>query len=308
MTNEPLNTQHKMPEKISSKAWLISLVLHALLLGILGVVTFSRGGHFGEGDFGVGISEIGRDDSSQVSGNKELTLEFAQTNIELSNLTIEEINLENIEPVITETLGDLQPSKAAQQAINANSNISSESWKEILSGSGGGGIGKNGASFFGIIDSGYKFVYIVDRSGSMNGERLSAAKRELLRSVRELNANCEFEIFFYNNSSVSLNGEELVSGTKKTLRNARRWIQQIQASGGTSPITTVKNAIDLNPDCIWILSDGEFSESIADEIIKLNKKNIRIHTIAFMNDSGVEQLRRIATSSRGKFRNVKAKH
>src|SRR6185436_7354455 len=53
---------------------------------------------------------------------------------------------------------------------------------------------------FGLTAKGSRFVYVFDRSLSMKGEPLAAAKRELLASLSHLQRLNQFQIVFYNES------------------------------------------------------------------------------------------------------------
>ena len=54
---------------------------------------------------------------------------------------------------------------------------------------------------FGVSGEGHKFVYVFDRSGSMDGHGgapLAAAKAELISSLKDLGQVHQFQIIFYN--------------------------------------------------------------------------------------------------------------
>src|SRR5262245_17102357 len=51
---------------------------------------------------------------------------------------------------------------------------------------------------FGVTGRGRKFVYVFDRSLSMQGAPLAAAKRELIASLGRLEDGQQFQIIFYN--------------------------------------------------------------------------------------------------------------
>src|SRR4029079_2985746 len=57
------------------------------------------------------------------------------------------------------------------------------------------------AGVFGATGEGHKFVYVFDRSGSMDGHGgapLAAAKSQLLSSLGDLGQKHQFQIIFYN--------------------------------------------------------------------------------------------------------------
>src|SRR5262249_11831410 len=68
----------------------------------------------------------------------------------------------------------------------------------------GGGAGSGSAAFFGVEASGTRFVYIVDISGSMQGEKLSTMKIELLESIDALLEHMHFMVCFFSTEAYPL--------------------------------------------------------------------------------------------------------
>ena len=100
-------------------------------------------------------------------------------------------------------------------------------------------------------------------------------------------------------------GKRLVKADSKGKRAALTWINSVTADGGTDPTQALLIALSMQPDAIWLLSDGQFAMSAADTIRKANPgKKTQIHTIAFHNSEGERVLKRIAYENRGKFRFV----
>ena len=64
-------------------------------------------------------------------------------------------------------------------------------------------------------------------------------------------------------------------------------------------------ALKLNPDTIWLLSDGQFSERVVQDI-RLNNpgKKVAINTIAFHDQFGERLLQQIAQENNGEYRYV----
>jgi hypothetical protein len=159
--------------------------------------------------------------------------------------------------------------------------------------------------FFGIEAQGRRFVYIVDRSGSMAGAPLRAAKEEVKRSLRSLTHREEFLVLFFSNDMLAMPGGTLVLGTEEKVREITQWIDTVSDAGGTSPMAATQRALDLDPDAIWLLSDGDFGvhEAAAISAKGLFKK-VPIHTIAFWNESATLKLEGISMATGGTFRFV----
>jgi HEAT repeat protein len=55
-----------------------------------------------------------------------------------------------------------------------------------------------GPRYYGLPISAAKIIFVIDTSGSMNGPRIVAAKRELCRAIDELPADVEFTVIAFN--------------------------------------------------------------------------------------------------------------
>ncbi len=165
--------------------------------------------------------------------------------------------------------------------------------------SGGGG---DAPSFFDIWDKGSRLAYVVDRSGSMRGLKIMAVKEELARSIRSLDPGKEFYIVFYDDGPLPMQPERLLPATDANKQKALLWVQTVQTMGGTQPMEAMRIALGMNPDAIFLLSDGQFDTSVAEQIRAENRAGkVRIHTIAFHDASGEEVLRKIAEENGGVY-------
>jgi len=182
-------------------------------------------------------------------------------------------------------------------------------------GSGGGtGIGQGpgiGAGFFGTKGAGKSFIYIVDMSGSMYGDRFTRAKAELVKSIKRLNPEQKFYVFFFNDRTFPLfeprPAKGMVPATKANVERASRWIGLRRAESTTNPNYALQQALEMKPEVIFLLTDGELDEpeAVRQMIRKNNKSNVVIHTIAFENPEGGLTLEAIAKENNGVYRFVK---
>lgn len=176
---------------------------------------------------------------------------------------------------------------------------------------GGSGpvIGKGKASFFGVEAKGYKFVYVVDASGSMFGRRFSKAHAELVASLMALDEHQSFYVIFFNSTDYPqyypLPEATLAPVSPKNLQKVIEWMGTgVTPFGETIPNSAISRALSLQPDAIFLLSDGEFSESAAYVVRQENYRNVPIHTIAFESELGAFSLSQIARMTRGTYRFV----
>ena len=114
--------------------------------------------------------------------------------------------------------------------------------------------GKYSASVrvFGVEGVGTKFVYVFDRSTSMEGPPIAAAKKQLIDSLASLEACHEFQIIFFNDQlrSVDLTGggRRIAFATDRNKQLAAKFVGGITADGGTDRLAAIKAAIALRPD------------------------------------------------------------
>jgi uncharacterized protein with von Willebrand factor type A (vWA) domain len=179
-------------------------------------------------------------------------------------------------------------------------------------GSGGEGSGSGrgpglGAGFFGAKGAGKTFVYVVDMSGSMEGERFRRALAELIRSINKLSAEQSFYVIFFNDKMFPMFDPQpakgLIPATTANKSRATRWIRNRKPSSTTDPKAALEKALGMKPQVIFLLTDGELDDpaEVRHMIRRENKTNVVIHTIAFENEEGATTLETIATENNGTF-------
>jgi hypothetical protein len=167
---------------------------------------------------------------------------------------------------------------------------------------------------FGVKGTGSRFVYVFDRSASMEdmgGKPLRAAKRQLLESMDSLGEIQQFSIIFYNFDTEMFRGDRgaasLAFAKDKTKERARRFVSGIRGEGGTDHVSALKLALSLGPDVIFLLTDAEggFTSRDLIEISGWNKSGAVINAIQFGNgprsQSGDSSLVAVARESRGQY-------
>jgi hypothetical protein len=151
----------------------------------------------------------------------------------------------------------------------------------------GNGLGRSGApggtgyattSVFGVEGHGNKFVYLFDRSASMDGPPLSAAKRQLLESLQQLDEVNQFQIIFFNSKTrmfdASGGGKRIAFASDRNKQLAANFVGGITADGGTDRIIALRDALSLSPNVIFFLSDADdpMSASELAEVARLNRR------------------------------------
>jgi hypothetical protein len=163
----------------------------------------------------------------------------------------------------------------------------------------------NEVKLLGVEGKGHRLVFVIDQSGSMEGARFQAACAALIQTLRALPPEVHFMIYFFDTRAEAMPKRGLVPASPENIDFAVKWVEAQRAGGGTDPSQALRWAFALRPDTIWLLSDGEFIDQ-AFMLKELNpKRATRINTIAFQDESGGEQLQRIASENGGIYRFVK---
>ncbi|MFO0820541.1 MAG: VWA domain-containing protein [Pirellulales bacterium] len=176
------------------------------------------------------------------------------------------------------------------------------------------------AEFFGVSATGSTFVFIVDCSRSMIGPRFEAAKRELLYAVRRLSPTQRFYVIFFDGMTkpMRINGEiphnaAPVLATHANLDQLEAWVHSVPNGPWTNPSGAVELALDLRPDAIYLLSDGDFTDHGATRktlsrrnLDEQRRPRVAVHTIGLHSRDGEATLRALAKTHGGEYRFVPA--
>lgn len=236
---------------------------------------------------------------------------------------IEEASLEVKTPAIAETVPETMPSPEILDGPSASGEAPGPDdigkVSESMTGAGGDigdsvgtgetGAGSGGAAkFFGVEAVGTRFAYIVDISGSMQGPKLRAMKIELIESTSALLEHMQFYVVFFSSDSNPMGGRTRWTRADETGKSwARDRTNEVNAFGGTNPLTAFQLVFDLTPrpDAIYFMTDGLFDAETAKEVARMNKrgKRVPIHTIGFdmQSDDAVKLLKQIAEESGGRY-------
>ncbi|MCA9105120.1 MAG: hypothetical protein KDA83_06825 [Planctomycetales bacterium] len=186
----------------------------------------------------------------------------------------------------------------------------------LLEGSGlPGDIGQGTTTqVFGVQGSGSRFVYVFDRSSSMDdfaGRPLQVAKQEMVNSLFSLRRTNEFQIVFYNERPTIFNPNAgpatLLFATDIHKEEAGRFINSIRARGGTQHLEAIEAALRMNPDVIFFLTDAAEPQLTAEElqlIDRWNRTATTINTIEFgigPKRGGINWLELVARQNNGQY-------
>ena len=145
-------------------------------------------------------------------------------------------------------------------------------------------------------------VFVIDVSGSMrNQDRLPRVMNALTRAIDQLSDKQEFCVLLFDSTFYSapwVTG--LTAGTADNKRRIKAWLAQPPGGGGTEPMGAMAAAIELRPERIVLLSDGEFDPT---NILTITSMNHQLKTPARIDCVGLQEdvlvLREIANKNKG---------
>ena len=170
------------------------------------------------------------------------------------------------------------------------------------------------ATFFGAEAYGNRFVFVIDSSRSMIGPRWEALCYELEQAIRSLSQDQEFFIISFDSEAHPMFGKAPPKGMfltpdPKSIRRVRNWLRSIELGRNTFPSSSMMMALNLKPDAIFLLSDGEIRDSTLTDLRQVNSpvvgsrysKAIPVHTVLLHSEIGYQTLEQIAADNHGTF-------
>ncbi|EAU69912.1 inter-alpha-trypsin inhibitor family heavy chain-related protein-hypothetical secreted or membrane-associated protein containing vWFA domain [Stigmatella aurantiaca DW4/3-1] len=122
-------------------------------------------------------------------------------------------------------------------------------------------------------------VFVVDTSGSMEGESLPQAQGALRLCLRHLREGDRFNIIAFDTSFQSFAPQPAVF-TQKTLEQADRWVAALRANGGTELLQPMLAAVQAAPEgVVVLLTDGQVgNEAEILQAVLRARKTARIYS------------------------------
>ncbi|MDA0812332.1 MAG: VIT domain-containing protein [Verrucomicrobia bacterium] len=149
---------------------------------------------------------------------------------------------------------------------------------------------------------------VIDRSGSMAGEKLEQVRAAALQVLEGLNDGEAFNIIAYNEAVESFSQQPVMKNAE-TMQQARNYLTALRVSGGTNIHDAIVEALRQRPTegtlpIVFFLTDGlptigQTSEKAIREVAaKGNPHNRRIFTFGVGVDVNTPLLSRLARESR----------
>jgi hypothetical protein len=255
-----------------------------------------------------------------ISGAEEVSLQFA----EMPSVEPASSELPNSVTPATQELDLYIKAQLAQRQQTVNATLTSAlaateqrlgSTGGVGGGAAGEGIGESlsklGANFFGSYAQGERFVFVLDSSRSMTGDRWIYACQELMDSVNRLEPHQRFYVICFDDKTTCMFNAPPVKARfyendEETRKRLKRWLNTKRLGPGTFPAKAMTMALEMHPDAIFLLSDGEIRDDTLIRLRTINgfsteRRQVPIHTIHLMSIEGRETLHLIATENSGSF-------
>lgn len=158
-------------------------------------------------------------------------------------------------------------------------------------------------------------VFVLDRTGSMNGEKIVQAKGALKYCLNSLRKEDRFNLITFNESPFTMWDNGLVPASKENIEKALNHIDKLDASGGTNLNDAIVKSLKVlreylpasrkGPDFVVLLTDGlpTVGEQRIEKILgnaEEQKSKARIFTFGVGYDVNTHLLDLLAEQSGGK--------
>ena len=315
--DEPFRWRDLLTKKGLKKnmGFLISLFLHVLLLLFLSLLVVQGG---------LGDSRLFLDAGEAPAALDEDLL----NDVDMNPVVFENENLEDVDA--DDLLEEIETeSEELADIVDSNDDSSNGG---IAASRPALGDGKS-ATFFGTKASGRRFVFVVDRSTSMEYgsdnftsrelfNRYDVAKSELLGAIESLQPHQEFFVLMFAHNTVPMFGDvgiedsgedsfEMIPATTQNKGRFQNWLGGVGMGPGTDPRNAVEIAISMQPDAIFMLSDGEFFSERRDarpktkDIVNRHIEEgtiVPINTVSLVVEETIPMMEGIARDSGGNFK------
>ena len=303
-----------------NSSFLVSLLLHMCVLLFLSLLVVRNG--IGDSTLFLDVAE------APAAADEDMLADLAMDTVEFNDVEIEDSPL-------SELLEDaLEKEEAEKDALEVEDLTQNDGplGGRAPSARRSQGDGKS-ATFFGTKASGRRFVFVVDRSTSMEYgsgnfvsrelfNRYDVAKSELLNAIESLQPHQEFFVVMFAHNTVPMfglksveeNGKqeyEMISANTQNVARFQGWLEGVTMGPGTDPRLALEIAIEMQPDAIFMLSDGAFVSERNDDRPKTREiiqqyisagLIVPINTTSLVVEQTIPTMKSIADRSGGSFK------
>lgn len=296
--------------KAPAESYGASTVIHALILGVLSFFTLIENPFSGDHTLTMNWNENSPLESLEPdpvqpqqyqprSGGSQTTSVAFMASASEVKISVPEVRDSDARAVAED---DVSSSQLAS-FVGALSTFGLEG-----NGTGDGTGDGEGSGFFGNPGTASSFVFVLDRSGSMNarhihsGElsRFQRLKLELIGFIDRLQPEQKFYVIFFDQKPHPMPADGLVQATEQNKQIFLKWVTGVKADGSTDPRGAIKMAMHLDPDQIYFLSDGEIMDVYRGLMLRYPIGDWKLNTYSF--GQGSENfMRAFADKHHGKY-------
>lgn len=294
--------------KAGAPAWLISSVVHALILVVL-ICTIGSARQPAETASSAVINTSAPDTNESDTG---YPIEVDLGKHEIDTRAAGDTTASDAIDATLQGLNDV-PGLATGSADDKSATPLNSG--DLLAGLGSfkggdapyqGFAGSGTANFFGTAARGNRFAILADNSGSMQGAPLMYLKTEITNTLARSRGSAQFYVTFFSSEATPQPLKRWTTN-RTDVTAVSTWVKGVETANGTVPITGFEHVLRLKPppDVVYFMTDGEFDPREVEQIRKLNQTlnpPAVIHTIAFVGQKGERELRQIAKEAKGTYR------
>jgi len=156
-------------------------------------------------------------------------------------------------------------------------------------------------TFYGIPVIGSRVMFVLDRSGSMQGTKIEGVRNEVKRLAADFGEEKYFNIMFFNQATELWCKRKpyIFKATESAKHGIDSFLISVTASGGTATETAMQQTLtsilpEADLDTIFLLSDGLPNNDpvfVQLAIFQMNRYlKARIHTV-YINEPGLDNVR-----------------
>ncbi len=153
---------------------------------------------------------------------------------------------------------------------------------------------------------GRELILVIDTSGSMHGASMEQARAGVLQALAQLGPQDRFNVIQFNSDVESL-FDRARPANATNLRQARRYVQQLDADGGTEMRPALLTALnqaepgDLLRQVVFLTDGAVGNERALFELIQQRLGDSRLFTVGIGSAPNAYFMRRAARFGRGTF-------
>lgn len=142
-------------------------------------------------------------------------------------------------------------------------------------------------------------VFVLDRSGSMNGWKIVAARRAMGRLIDTFTPQDRFAVIAFDSTVETLNGATLKTATDRQRYRAIEWLSRIDARGGTEMRPALQRALEIMQHCraeatgfILLVTDGQVGneDAILQQVVNAGITVFTVGIDQALNDAFLRRL------------------